>query len=179
MAAVRERLHELPEPVGKLGRARRPTRMGRNGLVRLCTQAPPGLFRQRRPPMGHEWRKARRATPRLGSNRRPCPGKTAHLLSPQCRPSQNRFALGQADELAAVRKHAGTGVSQSWSLPEPISVTRRERAQPNLSATGCLRSENRWRKWAKLLAQRNLPLSEGIFAKRHRNLDFRLGSCGA
>jgi hypothetical protein len=38
--------------VGKLGRARRLTRMGHDGLIRFCAQAAPRLFRQRRPPMG-------------------------------------------------------------------------------------------------------------------------------
>jgi hypothetical protein len=51
VTALRERLHELPEPVGKVGRARRQTRMGHDGLVRLCAKAAPRLFRQRRPPM--------------------------------------------------------------------------------------------------------------------------------
>ena len=47
----------------------------------------------------------------------PCPGKTAHLLSPQCGARQNQFAVGQAD--AGDRAPCGTRVSRS-PLPEPI-----------------------------------------------------------
>src|SRR3984893_8748811 len=59
--------------VGKLGRARRPTRTGRDGLARLCAQPTPRLFRQRRPLMGAERWQIGRTTPRLGSNRRSPP----------------------------------------------------------------------------------------------------------
>jgi hypothetical protein len=45
LAAVRGRLQEFLELAGKVGRARRRTRLGRDGSIRLCAQAAPRLSR--------------------------------------------------------------------------------------------------------------------------------------
>src|ERR1700758_3283667 len=79
-----------------LGRARGPTRLECDELVRLCAQAAPRLFRQRRPLMGPQRRQARSAPSRLGSYRRPSEQVRACLLPSQCRRGEDHLAVAQA-----------------------------------------------------------------------------------
>ena len=84
MAPVRRGLQDFCELAGESGRARFPTRLGCDGFVRLCPEASPRLFRQRRSFVGHQRREARRTTPRLGSDRPAGEQIAAHLLPQEC-----------------------------------------------------------------------------------------------
>ena len=79
----------VPEPVGKLGRPRRLTRIGRNDLVRLCAQAAARLFRQRWPAMAINGGRLLELHRDWALIEAPPPYKTAGAR-------QNQFALGQA-----------------------------------------------------------------------------------
>src|SRR6266478_291968 len=95
-----QQLQALLELPRKLGRARCPTRMGRDGLIWLCAQAAARLFRQRRPVMGHQRRQAAGTASDLGSDRRPREQIPACLLPSQCRCGEDQVTVDQIGRLA-------------------------------------------------------------------------------
>src|ERR1700730_12904765 len=82
--------------------------------------------------MGYQRRQARRAAPRLGTDRRPPPDKAAHFFPPECGSGEDHFALVPAGWLErAARSACAVGVSQSRPSPEAIDVpSQRDSAAP-------------------------------------------------